>query len=151
MTFNYQYVVLVLIGTIALLCAQFSISILFFTTEQVNGIGSKNEAFLLSTPRKWIYILLICLCGLHIIIYLLYMYCLASCPVAGACCACYIEKISCANGRHTRHLHPPPLCLLLCGKKCRSDKQSTKSIKDRQRERRRHSRSDHKLWDSQSL
>lgn len=83
MTFNYQYVVLVLIGTIALLCAQLSISILFLTTEEINENRSKNEAFLLSTPRKWIYMLLICLCGLHIIIYLFLYVLLGQLPSCG--------------------------------------------------------------------
>lgn len=149
MTFNYQYVVLVLIGTIALLCAQFSISILFFTTEQVNGIGSKNEAFLLSTPRKWIYILLICLCGLHIIIYLFLYVLLGQLPSCG--CLLYRKErfpVPTAATRDTCTL-PLSVCFFVARSAEVINKVQRASKTDR--ERRRHSRSDHKLWDSQSL
>lgn len=63
---------------------------------------------------------------------------LASCPVAGACCACYIGTISCANGRHTRHLHPPPhlsVCFFVARSAEVINKAQSASKTDRERER----------------
>lgn len=119
------------------------------TTEEINENGSKNEAFLLSTPRKWIYILLICLCGLHIIIYLFLYVLLGQLPSCG--CLLYRKErfpVPTAATRDTCTL-PLSVCFFVARSAEVINKVQRASKTDR--ERRRHSRSDHKLWDSQSL